>query len=470
MLAEAMEDSRDATLLEGFSLEDLDPASILAYRNLFRSTRPGHTWLTLDDTALLAMLGGWTKDRQTGKEGPTLAGVLMFGGFRALHDAVPHYLVDYQELPEVEGAERWVDRVTTDGTWSGNLFDFYRMIYPRLVRDLKVPFRMEGGHHRVDETPVHEAIREALVNTLVHADYAVSVGILVQKRPDGLLFRNPGNLRVSLDQALDGGLSDCRNRSLQKMFQMIGEGEQAGSGLPKILSAWKGQHWRVPDLEERTDPEHTLLFLTQASLMSEDTLEELDQRVGPSFRSMPEAARLALATALLEGEVTNDRLKTVTGLHRTDLTVLLRDLTHQGFLFPEGRGRGTRYHLSEEVGGSASQHNDGDSQHNEADSQHNGEHNEGSEIPFAEWTELMDLAAAFRGRERAISSEQVRGLILDLTQNHYLSLRLLALLLDRAEGTLQNHYLREMIKAGELELKFPNPNHPQQAYRARRVQ
>ena len=137
----------------------------------------------------------------------------------------------------------------TPGMWSGNLFDFYRMVYPKLVRDLKVPFRMEHGHHRVDDTPVHEAIREAIVNTLIHGDYSVSVGILIQKRPEGFLFRNPDNLRVPLDQALAGGYSDCRNRSLQKMFQMIGEGEQAGSGLPKILSAWKGQHWRVPDLE-----------------------------------------------------------------------------------------------------------------------------------------------------------------------------------------------------------------------------
>lgn len=383
--------------------------------------------------------------------------------------------MDYQELPESGAPERWLDRITTDGMWSGNLFDFYRAVYPKLVRDLKVPFRMESGHHRVDETPVHEALREALVNTLIHGDYSVSVGILVQKRPDGFFFRNPGNLRVSLDQALDGGLSDCRNRSLQKMFQMIGEGEQAGSGLPKILSAWKGQHWWVPDLEERTDPEHTVLFLSQASLMSEETLTELDERIGPAFRTLPDAARLALATALQEGKVTHDRLKTATGLHRTDLTELLRDLTRQGFLVSAGRGRGTHYHLvgsvdEAESGGlfADSQHNGGDSQHNGGNSQHNAEHTGAQEPPTDEWEGLMFRAAVFRERERAASWDQVRGLILDLTHDRFLSLRQLSQLLDRAEGTLQNHYLRKMNKAGDLELKFPDLNHPQQAYRARR--
>ena len=482
MLAEAMDDSRDSGILEGFTLDDLDQASLQAYRNLFRSTRPGHPWLALDDKGLLNMLGGWSRDRLTGKEGPTLASILMFGQFRPLHDAVPNYLVDYQELPERGAAERWLDRVTTDGMWSGNLFDFYRAVYPKLVRDLKVPFRMEGGHHRVDETPVHEAVREALVNTLIHGDYSVSVGVLVQKRPDGFLFRNPGNLRVSLDQALDGGLSDCRNRSLQKMFQMIGEGEQAGSGLPKILSAWKGQHWQVPDLEERSAPEHTVLFMSLASLMSEETLAELDERVGPEFRSLPEAARLALATALLEGEVTNDRLKTATGLHRTDLTVLLRDLTRQGFLISVGRGRGTHYHLvghTQDLSGQSplfdfieddksSQHTLGGSQHNGDGSQHSDEHKGSIEITTAQWNELMAKSLVFREGKRATSGAQVQNLILELTKDHFLSRGQLAELLGRAEGTIQNHYLTRMVKEGALQMKFPDPNHPDQAYRAGR--
>lgn len=481
MLAEAVEDSRDSRLMDGFTQDDLNLESVQAYRNLFRSTRPGHPWLNLDDKGLLAMLGGWTRDRQSGHEGPTLAGILMFGHFRALHDAVPHYLVDYQELPERDAPERYLDRVTTDGMWSGNLFDFYRAVYPKLVSGLRVPFRMEGGHHRVDETPVHEALREALVNTLIHGDYSVSVGVLVQKRPDGFLFRNPGNLRVTLDQALDGGLSDCRNRSLQKMFQLIGEGEQMGSGLPKILSAWKGQHWQMPDLAERGNPEHTLLSMSLASLMSDETLAELDERVGPEFRALPEAARFALATALLEGEVTNDRLKTATGLHRTDLTQLLRDLTRRGFLISVGRGRGTHYHLLgstldlDQQGqlfdfdghNTASQQNESGSQHNGPSSQHNAEQSDGGQPTTADWEGLMARALVLREHERAKSAEQVRALILELTTDRFLTLRQLAELLNRAEGTLQNHYLRGMLRSGELELRHPDPTHPQQAYRAR---
>ena len=354
--------------------------------------------------------------------------------------------MDYQELPEGGAPERWLDRVTTDGMWSGNLFDFYRMVYPKLVRDLKVPFQMQDGHHRVDDTPVHEAVREALVNTLIHGDYSVSVGILVQKRPDGFLFRNPGNLRVTLDQALDGGLSDCRNRSLQKMFQMIGEGEQAGSGLPRILSAWKGQHWRGPDLEEHRDPEHTVLFLSLASLMTEETIADLDDRIGPAFRTLPEAARLVLASTLGEGVTTHDYLKAVTGLHPSDLTHLLRDLKFQGLLVPEGKGRGMHYRLANP------QHLTGNPQHLQPNPQHlpeSPQHQAGlqgdrEQSPIS-WEALEQVADAARTSGK-LPRTQVENLILDLCREQFLSLQDLGRLLDRKPATLQNHYLTQMVR------------------------
>ncbi|MFH1113444.1 MAG: ATP-binding protein [Pseudomonadota bacterium] len=72
------------------------------------------------------------------------------------------------------------------------------------------------------------------MNTLIHADYSGHLSILIVKCPDMFGFRNPGTMRVPIDIALQGGESDCRNRNLQKMFQLVGLGEQAGSGLPKI--------------------------------------------------------------------------------------------------------------------------------------------------------------------------------------------------------------------------------------------
>src|SRR3546814_8068750 len=103
------------------------------------------------------------------------------------------------------------------------------------------------------------SLRDALVNTRVHADYTGRVSVLVVKRPDMLGFRNPGNLRLPLEQVLQGGISDCRNRLIHQMFLLIGLGERGGSGVPKIYSGWRSQQWRPPSLYDKDEPEQTLL-------------------------------------------------------------------------------------------------------------------------------------------------------------------------------------------------------------------
>ena len=59
----------------------------------------------------------------------------------------------------------------------------------------------EGDYHcteelvdmvRVDETPMHDAVREALVNCLVNADYFLPRGILIESYPDKIVMKNPG--------------------------------------------------------------------------------------------------------------------------------------------------------------------------------------------------------------------------------------------------------------------------------------
>jgi len=72
-----------------------------------------------------------------------------------------------------------------------------------LLADLKVPFVLKGGFRQGD-TPLHQALREALVNTLVHANYSDRASVRITKRPSGFEFRNPGLMRVPAKAALHG--------------------------------------------------------------------------------------------------------------------------------------------------------------------------------------------------------------------------------------------------------------------------
>lgn len=126
------------------------------------------------------------------------------------------------------------------------------LILNKITQDVKIPFKLEGGD-RIDDTPVHKALREALANCLINADYYGRRGIVIIKRKDSFLFSNPGDFRIDIEAAKSGGISDPRNATLIKMFNMIDIGERAGSGIPNIFTVWKKQGWPVPKIEESSD-------------------------------------------------------------------------------------------------------------------------------------------------------------------------------------------------------------------------
>jgi ATP-dependent DNA helicase RecG len=70
---------------------------------------------------------------------------------------------------------------------------------------------------------------EAVVNARIHADYKGQGGVVIERYADRFELSNPGSLLVSREQLLRGGVSECRNKSLQLMTQMVGGGEPAST-------------------------------------------------------------------------------------------------------------------------------------------------------------------------------------------------------------------------------------------------
>ncbi len=169
--------------------------------------------------------------------------------------------MDMEVLENPDTVIRWTDRLqSSSGEWSGNVFDFYFRVYNKITKDIKVPFRMEGGF-RVDDTPVHRALREALANCMINTDFYGKYGVLIVKEEDKIVFENPGYIRLGKEQMRRGGKSDPRNKSLMKMFNLIDIGEHAGSGVPNIFNVWEDEEWEEPDIKESFDPDRTSLIL-----------------------------------------------------------------------------------------------------------------------------------------------------------------------------------------------------------------
>lgn len=79
MIRDSSDEPSDSLLLQNYGMEDVDLDTLHAYRNLFEVRNRGHIYNTYSDLEFLRQLGGYVKDRKTGDEGLSIAGLLMFG-------------------------------------------------------------------------------------------------------------------------------------------------------------------------------------------------------------------------------------------------------------------------------------------------------------------------------------------------------------------------------------------------------
>ena len=459
MLADADDaHPQDSRILTNYSIDDIDTLSLKQYRQYFTSRQPAHPWLALTDRELLEKLGGYRKDRELNMEGFTLAGILMFGKTESITDpaCVADYFPDFREYLGDESMTRWSDRICPDGTWEANLFQFYRRVYNRLITILPRPFRLEQGI-RQDDLPTHVAIREALVNTLIHCDYSEKGSIVIEQRRNKLLFRNPGTLLISRNQYYNGGESICRNKSLQKMFMMIGFSEKAGSGVNKIMQGWQTASWTSPYVNELNRPDRVELILPLVSLFPEDVHKALIQSFGSGrINSLKQESLLTLATCFAEGSTNNDRLQHLLNMHPSDITSMLRTLCTDGFLISDGKGRGTTYQVNMQLGKNVASSGDNvaSSENNVASSKTNVASSEDN------------VASNFK--KKRLPYEEITKLICSVATD-YLFLEEIATAVGRNVRYLNNKIIPRMIEEQKLERLYPNiPNHPKQKYKTKK--
>ena len=278
---------------------------------------------------------------EDGKSHPTAAGLLMFGYEYEIVREYPQYFLDYRE--EYDDTHRWTDRIiSSSGDWSGNLFDFYYRVYNRLQLDIKTPFEMEGGF-RVDDTPVHKAIREALANCLINADYYGRQGLVIIKKRELITIANPGDFRIELATAKSGGISDPRNGALMKMFNLIDIGERAGSGIPSIFHVWKQQKWSEPTISLSTSPIRTTLSLPLCK--SDDkkvTIKSDDKKV-----SLKSAAQKSMIIEFLtdHSSGTTAELSALLGVTSSRVKKLIYELVAEEIVVADGGNRNRTYRL-----------------------------------------------------------------------------------------------------------------------------
>ena len=460
MLRDANENGNDGLMLENYDMNDIDLPTLHAYRNHFKISNLDHVFNHLDDKEFLRNMGGMTTDRITRREGLTMAGLMMFGKGLPVRDRFDNIRMDYIDKTNLIGDSRWSDRLTYDGTWENNLFNFFTRVMPKLTADLKRPFKLEGME-RIDDTPVHKAVREAMTNMIIHADLFITGVLKVEKYDNEFLFSNPGSLKLPIEDIMNGGNSKARNPRIQNMLRMIGFGDNIGSGYPTILRAWKDEHWRKPTLLDRTELRQVDLTMPMISLLPESVLSEMKAFYGgESYHSMTSEEQMILAYVWNGDSISNTELQQLLGLNSIEVGKILHQMVAKQLLNKENKNRWTTYTLLKDGYADSTSEEKSEEKTNVTDKDKAGQKSNlttktsekdatdsetGSE-KNAESSEKSPENSDFGSEKTATSSEKILGLI---KQNPTISATEIAKLIGMSSRGVEKH-IRRLREAGVL--------------------
>lgn len=188
------------------------------------------------------------------------------------------------------------------------------------------------GLYRVDQKAYPDvAVREALLNCLVHRDYGFSASTFVSLYENRLEFTSLGGLLPGFaKEDILLGLSVCRNKKLAEVFYRLELIEAYGTGLLKIQNAYKDSSDKpelltspnafkviLPRLQAREQAEGKPLFQTKEELV----LEYLSKREAATRKDVQDLLHISQATAVR----------------------MMKNMTEENLLIKEGRGKGIRY-------------------------------------------------------------------------------------------------------------------------------
>ena len=121
MFADAEHDRhpQDGRILKGYDFDrDIDMETLHQYRQTFASLQPTHPWVGINDMDFLKKIGAYATEFETGNEGFTLAGILMFGKYDSIinNSGDPNFFMDYRERIATDDPNvRWTNPFTPTG-------------------------------------------------------------------------------------------------------------------------------------------------------------------------------------------------------------------------------------------------------------------------------------------------------------------------------------------------------------------
>lgn len=190
-----------------------------------------------------------------------------------------------------------------------------------------------------------EAVREALLNAVVHRDYSFSGSISINLYQDRMELISLGGLvpGFSLEAALMGA-SQPRNGKLASLFYRMDLIEAYGTGLGKILNCYAGLPIQ-PSFESVEGAFRVVLPNIHAALTQKPAhaAEGGHEVIPPEATALTASEQKALQAIRQAGQVSRRELESLLGVGTTRTVVLLKRLVELDKVQKLGNGKNTRY-------------------------------------------------------------------------------------------------------------------------------
>ena len=211
--------------------------------------------------------------------------------------------------------------------FTGSLFQQMERLYAYLDLHNQTKATFEGLYRKDTRDYPEEALRETLMNSLVHRDYSFHASTLVSIYDDRIEFVSVGGLPtgITLDDILLG-LSVCRNPKLAAIFYRLQLIEAYGTGMPKIMRAYAGS-----GLEPKIEVTNNAFKIT------------LPNRNADRISNSAPNEQKVMNLITKKDSVTRRDVEQLLNVSQTTANRILKHMAAQGLVYQDGNGRNTAY-------------------------------------------------------------------------------------------------------------------------------
>lgn len=216
--------------------------------------------------------------------------------------------------------------------FTGSLFQQMDEVYEYLCIRNQIKATFEGLYRKDTRDYPEEAVREALLNMIIHRDYAYGASSLINIYTDRIEFISIGGLPKDIElEDIMLGLSICRNPKLAAIFYRLKLIEAYGTGIPKIINAYKGTG--LKPIIEVTNHAFKITLPNCNVRNNMNVVKDSSTSYEISILNYIES----------HGYITRNDISNILEVSQSTANRILRQMIHNNIIYSVGRGKTIRY-------------------------------------------------------------------------------------------------------------------------------